>query len=185
MSEQSALVVPDYATPETQDRPRKPRHRYFLWFIFIFLVVSLFLLLQKKTPGRSVSVSLSDFYEQLLAGKVRSLSLEQGKITGEFTFPQNTSDGVTFRFRTTVPSQFSSDWSFINWVLQNRNGAKVDVDNQDNLLLTVLVPLIPWLLIFGFIWFFVYRQLRGRSGTQAAPLRVMIVNPASPGEPNG
>src|SRR5206468_2909364 len=28
----------------------------------------------------------------------------------------------------------------------------------------ILVPLIPWLLIFGFIWFFVFRQLRNSAG---------------------
>jgi hypothetical protein len=26
----------------------------------------------------------------------------------------------------------------------------------------IVMPLVPWLLIFGFIWFFVFRQLRGR-----------------------
>jgi cell division protease FtsH len=28
----------------------------------------------------------------------------------------------------------------------------------------VIIPLIPWLLIFGFIWFFVFRQLRNSAG---------------------
>src|SRR5207247_1206744 len=36
----------------------------------------------------------------------------------------------------------------------------VKVENNTNLILQVLLPLIPWLLIFGFIWFFVFRQLR-------------------------
>ena len=26
------------------------------------------------------------------------------------------------------------------------------------------VPLIPWLLIFGFVWFFIFRQLRNSAG---------------------
>src|SRR5688500_752925 len=31
---------------------------------------------------------------------------------------------------------------------------------RESLFARVLVPLVPWLLIFGFIWFFVFRQLR-------------------------
>ena len=27
---------------------------------------------------------------------------------------------------------------------------------------TVILPLVPWVLIFGFIWFFVFRQIRGQ-----------------------
>ena len=34
--------------------------------------------------------------------------------------------------------------------------------NQDSTLLGALVPILPWLLIFGFIWFFVLHQLRGK-----------------------
>src|SRR5437667_470076 len=30
--------------------------------------------------------------------------------------------------------------------------------------MNILLPLIPWLLIFGFIWFFVFRQLRNSAG---------------------
>ncbi|HEX8915936.1 MAG TPA: YcxB family protein [Humisphaera sp.] len=32
----------------------------------------------------------------------------------------------------------------------------------DDLVGGILLPVVPWLVIFGFIWFFVYRQLRAR-----------------------
>lgn len=32
---------------------------------------------------------------------------------------------------------------------------------QESFWLQTIVPLVPWLLIFGFVWFFVFRQLRG------------------------
>ena len=60
---------------------------------------------------------------------------------------------------------------------------------SNNLLLNILVPLIPWLLIFFFIWFFVFRVLRRAQTTPAEPMRVIVVNPpggqapASPASP--
>ena len=40
----------------------------------------------------------------------------------------------------------------------------MDSKNQSNLLMNILLPLVPWLLIFGFVWFFVFRQLRDIAG---------------------
>jgi hypothetical protein len=42
------------------------------------------------------------------------------------------------------------------------------------------VPLIPWLLIFGFIWFFVFRQLRMQGVRGQQPTPVYVVNSAGP-----
>ena len=43
-------------------------------------------------------------------------------------------------------------------------------ENNQNLLSTILIPLIPWLLIFAFIWFFVFRQLRNSAGAGTAAM---------------
>ena len=58
----------------------------------------------------------------------------------------------------------TSNWDFTAWLLDHRGTADVKVDNNQNLLINMLLPMIPWLLIFGFIWFFVFRQLRNSAG---------------------
>jgi cell division protease FtsH len=41
---------------------------------------------------------------------------------------------------------------------------EIKVENSGSILTNLIVPFIPWLLIFGFIWFFVFRQLRNSAG---------------------
>jgi YcxB-like protein len=43
-------------------------------------------------------------------------------------------------------------------------------------LINILLPVIPWLLIFGFIWFFVIRQIR-KSGVAGAPPESTLYEP--------
>jgi ATP-dependent Zn protease len=62
-----------------------------------------------------------------------------------------------------------SNWDFVRWLLENSRGtATVEIRNANNVLVNILLPLIPWLLIFGFIWFFVFRQLRKTSCIKTA-----------------
>lgn len=77
------------------------------------------------------------------------------------------SSSVTFS--VTLPQGVTESWAFVQWVLDNRRDAQVTVDNNSSLLVNILVPLIPWLLIFGFIWFFVFRVLRRVQIQQPAP----------------
>jgi preprotein translocase subunit YajC len=51
------------------------------------------------------------------------------------------------------------------------------VETSANLLVNVLLPLVPWFLIFAFIWFFVFRQLRRAQPGEPKPAPVYIVTP--------
>jgi ATP-dependent Zn protease len=55
--------------------------------------------------------------------------------------------------------------------------AEVRVENNPNLFVNLVLPLVPWLLIFLFIWFFVFRQLRKASPQPTKPMPVYIINP--------
>ena len=44
------------------------------------------------------------------------------------------------------------------------SGSKSEPGKSNNPLLQMLLPIIPWVLIIGFIWFFVFRQLRNSAG---------------------
>jgi ATP-dependent Zn protease len=68
-----------------------------------------------------------------------------------------------------------ASWGFIQWLLDNRGMAEIGCSSSQNLVLQVILPFIPWLLIFGFIWFFIFRRFRAQSG-RAAPMPVVVVN---------
>ena len=163
-----------------EQRPERPRNRMnrpgmpngpmrfgrglFGWFVFGSLCVLLFILLNQR--GRTASlIDFSDFRAELTNKNVSQVTFEGDELVGEFaTAVKLPGKGEVKRFRVEVaPTSLSHELGL--WILtQAPAGTKLKVENSQNLLATILVPLIPWLLIFGFIWFFIFRQLRNSAG---------------------
>ena len=159
--------------------PRRFGGSLFGWVLWIGLAIVIFLLLNSK--GRSGSrreIPLSELRARLMNGEVAEIVIEDDLVVGRFNLPTLISGTNVLEFRTDLPGGMGQNWSFVNWVLEHANGAEVRTDSSKNLLMNLLLPLVPWLLIFGFIWFFVFRQLR-RAGCQPVaqtPLPVYVVN---------
>src|SRR4051812_32199937 len=137
----------------------------FGWVLFIALAVMLFMLLN-KSGAQYASVPVSEVFKQLKEDKVKEVTIDGDKLTGEFREPQavgEKNERIT-KFQTALPVNSSTDFATLRYLIDNAQNAKVNVENSPNLLINILVPLIPWLLIFGFIWFFVFRQLRNSAG---------------------
>jgi len=137
----------------------------FGWVLFIALAVMLFMLLNKGST-QYASIPLSEFWSRLDQDRVKTLTIETDKILGEFRDeetigPKGEKVG---KFQTALPGGANNTWDLTRDVLERRKNAEVKVENSPNWLLQVIIPLIPWLLIFGFIWFFVFRQLRNSAG---------------------
>jgi cell division protease FtsH len=136
----------------------------FGWVLFILLAIMLFVLVQGKNR-QSHQIDIGDFWTYYTADQVQSVTIEGDELVGEFKSEQQIPNiGKVKNFRAPVPTGNSADWNFTRDILEHKGTAAVKVENSQNLLLQVLVPLIPWLLIFGFIWFFVFRQLRNSAG---------------------
>src|SRR5690348_3295654 len=133
----------------------------FGWVLFIGLVIMLLVLLQQNR-GQYRAVSWTDFQTQLTEGKVKTVTVEGDDLTGEYVSPQA---GTDFKFfKLSAPTGGSSQW-LLPWLLdKGGKQTEIKVENNGNLLINLLLPLIPWLLIFAFIWFFVFRQLRNSAG---------------------
>src|SRR5690349_10020375 len=106
-----------------------------------------------------VDVPLSFFQDQLATDNVKSVDVEKDLLVGELNAPQPRANNSITTFRTALPEGTTSQWTLTQWLIANRHNAVVNVRNQNSLVLNSLVPLIPWLLIFGFMWFFMLRQL--------------------------
>jgi cell division protease FtsH len=136
------------------------------WVLFIGLAIMLFMLINRQGKNYQ-AIPVSVFEADLSGGLVKSLVIDGDTVTGEFntkTTVPGSSVPVT-NFQVTYPTgTFSGGSNTLQHILDKSNGATVDARNDNNLLLTLVLPLVPWLLIFGFIWFFVFRQLRNSAG---------------------
>jgi cell division protease FtsH len=136
----------------------------FGWVLFVVLAIMLFMLLSEGKKNEQ-KATIGDFTTWLEAGQVKSVTIESDEVHGELTNAKSTPDNKSFtNFHVEIPTGVTNDWAFTQWILDHKGTALVDVTNGNNVLINLIVPLVPWLLIFGFIWFFVFRQLRNSGG---------------------
>ncbi len=138
----------------------------FGWILFIGLVVMLVALFQMKSKTYT-PISLSEFRRTLAEDKIQTVTIDGDELNGQFRSAEPIAGVVgqtVTLFKSPVPQGNASNWEFTQWLLDHAKNAEVKVENNQNLLINLLVPFVPWLLIFGFIWFFVFRQLRNSSG---------------------
>ncbi len=133
----------------------------------LLVIAVLFCLLLNPSSARSPSIALSDFQEYLSAGKVRTVEIGTDRLNGTFVSSQGIGGVSTTRFRVQLPRGISGSWAFSEWVLANRHGAQVYGVDDENLLLTIIVSLIPWALIFGFILVLRVPQVPAAEGGRA------------------
>jgi cell division protease FtsH len=134
----------------------------FGWVLAVGVVIMLITLMQMK--GKAPTISLSELTNQLKENNVQSVMIDGDEVEGKLIAPKVIGTDKVTDFRTPIGPNATSNWDFTAWLLANRGEAEVKVDNNQNLLINMLLPLIPWVLIFGFIWFFVFRQLRNSAG---------------------
>ncbi|MFI5378103.1 MAG: ATP-dependent zinc metalloprotease FtsH [Tepidisphaerales bacterium] len=137
----------------------------FGWFLFIALCVSVYLLLRMSSTSSS-TISLSAAEDQMRKGNVSKIWLEGDQIRGLLiapqAFPPQYQRPVS-EFRAETPTgwlQGPGTGRILDLNNENKTRAEVVADYGQNVVLSLLLPFIPWLLVFGFIYFFLYRQLR-------------------------
>jgi cell division protease FtsH len=136
----------------------------FGWVLFVVLAIMLFMLLSEGKKNEE-KVKIGDFTTWLESGQVKSVTIESDEVHGELISAKSNTENKSFLyFHVEIPTGVTNDWAFTQWILEHKGSASIDVTNGNNVLINLIVPLVPWLLIFGFIWFFVFRQLRNSGG---------------------
>jgi ATP-dependent Zn protease len=180
----------DYATPGTSQRPRSRRGLIF-GMIFAFLAVMFFMLMRAPDTARGTGVSFGKFQQDLATGNVRSIVIFGDELEYTAYRPivtnspvQAASGQITARVR--LARDMGHDWRFTQWVMETansqRNATNPDIhfSSQSDLIANLLLPLIPWLLIFTFIYLFFFRGLWRQQAAVLAnprPTHVVIDNP--------
>src|SRR5437763_12765561 len=99
----------DYASPMTTKYGRRFGRGIFGWVLFIGLAIMLFLLLRQQQTNTQ-DISLSEFKDSLLNGKVRMVVVENDQIVGEFNAAN---PNAPARFRVQLSQGMGASWGFI------------------------------------------------------------------------
>ncbi|HQE29171.1 MAG TPA: ATP-dependent zinc metalloprotease FtsH [Phycisphaerae bacterium] len=132
------------------------------WVIFIVFSLMLVMMAMGQMDDR-VKLSMDEFMTELENGNIAKMVIQADRITGEREAPAKPGE----------PAKFEVEWQahaidskFVKDILDlaRQHGTEVRSDNNSGLLLNLLINIVPWILVFAFIWFFVFRQLRGFGG---------------------
>jgi cell division protease FtsH len=137
----------------------------FGWVLFISLAIMLVMLLRTATP-QSQRILISDFEHLLSNNHVEKWTIDGNEVDGivkeNIQLPGAAAN--TRYFNVEYPEGTFSNGAYLARLRDMSGDAGTDAKNQSNLLMNILLPLVPWLLIFGFVWFFFFRQLRNSAG---------------------
>ncbi len=144
----------------------------------LFLLIGLLILAVfqfNRDSGSLNTISYSDFIRQVSNGEIGKIIIENNrKISGVYNekSPRYTEKkketspfgitGAEYDFQTFIPY---ADHGLIDLLL-SKNVPVEGMDDSDNVWYNGLISFLPWLVIFGFIWFIMIRQLSA-SGNKA------------------
>jgi cell division protease FtsH len=131
-------------------------------FVLIALMIAL-VVSQGYQPSESISIDM--FWKRLKADAFQKVVIREDEITGEYREsaqgrPRGRPGSNTFRvsYRTDRVVELEAEIRKVSPTTQ------VFYEPSAAPFYNMLINIIPWILIFGFIWFFVFRQLRSTAG---------------------
>jgi cell division protease FtsH len=150
------------------------------WVLFVALAIMLFILLSKQSRSFT-TIPFSEFQQRLAPerfapggvavekpgntpDKIEWLKLESDDLYGKFVKSEDIPEKGTVTYFKVVLPPGTASYEMLKDLSGRLGQGKFDIEANNSLVINILLPLIPWLLIFGFIWFFVFRQLRNSAG---------------------
>jgi cell division protease FtsH len=136
------------------------------WLVFIGLVLTLIWLLNQKNHSR-VTIAESEVFHHL--PQLKAVEIDGDELTGSFNQPIQVSTlngGTTtaIEFVTELTPGESQNFELHDKLMTEAPNARVNVENSQNFIMQILVPFVPWLVLIGFLWFVIFRNLRNGGG---------------------
>ena len=117
------------------------------WVVMLCTAILLWRVIQTGSAAGVELLTYSEFYQEVKAGNVRSVTIAGNQITGKLRGDEN--------LRTTIPS----DYPGIIDVLQEAGVAIEVKESNTPAWLSFLINASPFILLFGF-WIFMMRQMQ-------------------------
>ena len=144
---------------------RMPRG-LFSWVVIVGLGL-MFLVMLNQSMNKTQKISISEFWTLIGRGDVAKVTIKEDAILGDFSedrIPANARP-ETKTFECTY-LRVADKIEEIRQQIAAKSPTRVEVlsEPSGNLLMSVLLQTVPWLLLFAVIWFLVFRQLRQTGG---------------------
>ncbi len=169
MSEQNRQDRPNKPNPNGKPTPPNAVGKFgrgaLGWVLLIGLLITMFLVLNFGRDMNAKTITYGEFMRAVEEKKgLTEAAIAGASVTGKFDKPLDTANGPVTEFVTEIPVA-SQGWDFTKWLYDNAGAsAKLRAENRNDVFAGLLISLLPWLLIIGFFYFFIFRQLRNGAG---------------------
>ncbi len=139
--------------------PLKMSRGLFSWILIVGLGLML-LVVFSGGLNRPREISISEFESLLTDHKIETIEIrDERTILVELKNELATGGGKKVEVK--MPKVGGDGFEAFRQRIRSTDSSVVLVDKQNNsLLMTVLIQTLPWLILLGLIWFFLFRQLR-------------------------
>jgi len=132
------------------------------WLALVGLALVLVALLRENMQPTE-KITITEFQKLVESKSIDKLTIkEDGVLEGSRIAPEEGLPESSVQFRVQYPPRVIDD-GFVSRMVDSLPDGEVDSKRPSQFML-VLAAMLPWILIFGFIWFFILRQMRGASG---------------------
>ena len=129
------------------------------WLVGVMLAALLIAILFNSQWERQ-TWTIPQFLKAKEAGQIdQEVVIKDDAIQGQVRSPE----GKTINFEVKLSPGMSADWNFHKELLGGKYPLTYRVETA-GIFLQIMISMLPWLLIFGVIWFLVFRQMRGAAG---------------------
>ncbi len=135
----------------------------FSWVLVLLLGIMIFTMLNNSFMGKTETINYTEFQQRVRNGEVQKVVISDETITG--TMKPQAMNGK----KPGTPTKFTVD--IISGVGKESDLRKLLNDNNveftykhPNAFYQILGALLPWILILGIMYFFIFRQFRGAGG---------------------
>jgi cell division protease FtsH len=134
--------------------PGTPRVRFNPWLTIPLMVVVLLLFNGWLTRASTTDITLSKFYSLVDSGQiVGKVTIGASDVSGQYKDP----NGQAVNFHATLPPNFQTQ----DLTTQLHDQGIEFTGGQQSLLTSVLVQTVPFILLMGLLYYFVFRRMSG------------------------
>ncbi len=133
------------------------------WVVFILFSLMLVMMVMNNV-GSQVELRWDEFRTQMMDGNIAKVTIKEDAIVGELKEVRGHNQNKAFKVELPPGKDVGLNKLVNEDFPRYSPETKVEFDSNSNYFINVLISMIPWILIFAFAWFFVFRQLRGVGG---------------------
>lgn len=154
--------------PDDGQRSPKPTMRMsrgiFGWVVVVGFILILLMLLQ-QSMNQKLPMTVSEFNRKLEAGEIEKVTLRDFSVDGVRQHSPSDTVGENLRFTVQWPAPMENERLLARLEeFVTSQGGDVQYKPSNTLLMAFMINLLPWVVIFGLLWFFILRPMRSGGG---------------------